>query len=612
MSKKILFLGDSYRGDQERAVRRLHDLFAPAVKHYGVLTEICISECNRKSGPKNWMSSWMRSLKKRSTSILKGRKLENAAVIAFELSSLDKKYLDSVGIPWVNFKIHPIRFLDDLYFDVETSFVTDLSELELPDDYIQVRADVMRARYGFIDNQSSRRILIIGQTPIDKSLYFDGVFKKIPDYFDKLDLITQSFSGVDYRPHPYLTDVDVDKLITGRYGAGSCIDADFYRVLSSGHYGAVCGISSSVLHEASYFRLDSIALEKRAITFGRPVSYAALIKHSHLWLSGLIDKPLLHRKYDAPPPITENYLRHVFCSWAYVTKEDEVKELTSQLSQQLEQTKDQVLEQEHQVKAQVQQALAVAESAQAQAQELSVQLEQTKAQVKEQTVRAQAIKTVYLQQIKTLNDELETVRQELHAVHQANHSHWTQLEQSKQELHAVHQSNHHHWELAEQRQERINALLNSSSWRITAPLRWPIHQQRLLRHYGLLQRLKAAVKKGVRKVVAWVSARPKLKGIAKRIAYKFGLAEQLKTFVRTLNPIPAYSIQTSLDSFNSPLNSYSHKVKNVDVLAPAFNGSVTAHTEHFYPSLIKALKNGVNAGQRSPLEAYGSDQERAH
>ena len=42
---------------------------------------------------------------------------------------------------------------------------------------------------------------------------------------------------------------------------------------------------------------------------------------------------------------------------------------------------------------------------------------------------------------------------------------------------------------------QLHAVYNSSSWRITAPLRWPMHQLHLLRTHGFKQRAKAALKK---------------------------------------------------------------------------------------------------------------------
>lgn len=83
-----------------------------------------------------------------------------------------------------------------------------------------------------------------------------------------------------------------------------------------------------------------------------------------------------------------------------------------------------------------------------------------------------------------LEAELNSTKDELHNVHQANHQHWTQLQESL--------GNAHHWYLrateAEQHhaaaQQRINDLLNSTSWKITAPLR------------------------GLRRLIAWLLALP--------------------------------------------------------------------------------------------------------
>jgi SAM-dependent methyltransferase len=46
------------------------------------------------------------------------------------------------------------------------------------------------------------------------------------------------------------------------------------------------------------------------------------------------------------------------------------------------------------------------------------------------------------------------------------------LEETGRELQQIHQANHHHFQLAQVRQHRIDDLLQSTCWRITAPLRW--------------------------------------------------------------------------------------------------------------------------------------------
>lgn len=108
------------------------------------------------------------------------------------------------------------------------------------------------------------------------------------------------------------------------------------------------------------------------------------------------------------------------------------------------------------------------------------QLEQTTQQLNESLGNAHN----WYMRATELEAELNSTKDELHNVHQANHQHWTQLQESL--------GNAHHWYLrateAEQHhaaaQQRINDLLNSTSWKITAPLR------------------------GLRRLIAWLLALP--------------------------------------------------------------------------------------------------------
>jgi lipopolysaccharide biosynthesis glycosyltransferase len=218
-----------------------------------------------------------------------------------------------------------------------------------------------------------------------------------------------------------------------------------------------------------------------------------------------------------PPTLFKDYVRFLDGQMDRRINQVELKVQSAQnQAQQLAHQLEQTQAGEQQAKAQLQQALEVVQSAQNQAQQLAHQLEQT------QAGEQQAL------------TELEIVKKDLHLVHQANHNHWLQLEQARQELHQVHQSNHQHWLLAQHRLQEINALRNSKSWRITAPLRWPMNQLRLLGQYGFKARLKSLIKKILSRVLPFIATRPKLKAWAVRLAYRLGVAEQIKPFAQTI------------------------------------------------------------------------------
>lgn len=167
----------------------------------------------------------------------------------------NKKYCD--------IRISPIRFLPDVLLAVKTNDVTlakalkaatiSIEEMEAEAAKIQTMYKYrIRSEYGL---ETKARVIFIGQTKEDTSLYFQGRICKI-EYFKKE--IKEDIRGRNlyYLAHPAATTDHIEyELSFLREIAGECeiINETSYCVLNSGNDDLFIGISSGLLQEARIF-----------------------------------------------------------------------------------------------------------------------------------------------------------------------------------------------------------------------------------------------------------------------------------------------------------------------------------------------------------------------
>ena len=234
MINRVIFIVDVYRGDQAQNIERLSRLFAPVLKQLSVPISTYISETNRSDDMSVWLREWERSLDATENSELEALDVEGALIIGFEASSRDLKYLTTQDVPWVNFAIHPLRFLDDLYFDVATSFPYDMATNVAEVGMIDLCVQALRGRYSSRTNAKAngvKTLAIFGQTPIDRSVYFDQRFLGLDAYFSKIDELTEKYDRIIYKPHPNLSNPGIDKLIRERYRVELISNLDVYELI---------------------------------------------------------------------------------------------------------------------------------------------------------------------------------------------------------------------------------------------------------------------------------------------------------------------------------------------------------------------------------------------
>ncbi|MFJ1269612.1 DUF4214 domain-containing protein [Legionella lytica] len=313
MIKKIFFIGDFYRGNQERNVKVLYELISPVFFNLNIDVRILPEMVNISNQEK-----WHASLSGIGESILDTYNLDSTAIIGFELNPIDIDYLNSNNIPWLNFEIHPLRFLDDLYFNITSSFAFDFSKLSVNENSIRFAANTIKLKNlngDFPIKENS--LLIVGQSPHDKSVFFDGEFKSLLSYLEALREIIKEYDNIYYRSHPNLSSQDVDAELVRRFDVKSLNHLNYYDALSSEKLVAVCGISSSCLYEALYFDKKVTFLEKRKKQFLKPVKLQKVLECSELWFNYFLLAPDLKRTLSVTVP--ENLCRDAYGYWAYET-----------------------------------------------------------------------------------------------------------------------------------------------------------------------------------------------------------------------------------------------------------------------------------------------------
>ena len=321
---KVLFVGDLYRPGQTENILKTCNSFSPVLKEIGIDYEIHVSKHNEKETNSVTFALWEQSLVGNGfKSELSAIDLSDYLVFGFEVSKVDINYLNQEGYDWINLSIHPLRFMDDLYFSLETSMNIDFARNSVSAGFIEMSVKSLRQRYNpsFKKQKTRKKLCILGQRQDDKSVFINNTFKKLQDYTEKLDALVKEFDEVFYKPHPYNDDPLADEFILDRYQIKRLDEEDIYKVFSLEEISSYCAISSSLLYEAKAFGLESIFLDNSPLEFSYPVSYRLLIEDKIFW-SEVFKSSISYNLDNLSLALPDDYLRKVYSKWSYRTEED--------------------------------------------------------------------------------------------------------------------------------------------------------------------------------------------------------------------------------------------------------------------------------------------------
>lgn len=194
----------------------------------------------------------------------------NIIIIGWELQKLTTDILDSIGASYINIWLHPVRFLEDEIFLLQTNNKTiekKLQYFEIDESSFYVNASFVRASLlnsKKIYNLPSDSCVIFGQTQHDKTLRVSNGKLTLFRYKEHIEALCNKFNNIYFVSHPL--DRDNKELIEfiSSFEKINIINANAYSLLSSNNLKLVVAISSSVCTEAYYFG-------KNVLFFNQPI-----------------------------------------------------------------------------------------------------------------------------------------------------------------------------------------------------------------------------------------------------------------------------------------------------------------------------------------------------
>jgi hypothetical protein len=179
--------------------------------------------------------------------------------IGYELPPYLVAILEAFGIPFIDLRIHPVRFLDDLLFAARASDATThaaLLGMAVSEAEVIATAGLREAMCQLIGESShpNDTLLVLGQRPMDSTQIVGDRFFDAMDQAGKIAALCAKYQGVVLKPHPLEMGHSLMTVTTGVARNLMCVAGDnLYRLLSTPQITAVLTVNSSAAYEAAYF-----------------------------------------------------------------------------------------------------------------------------------------------------------------------------------------------------------------------------------------------------------------------------------------------------------------------------------------------------------------------
>lgn len=237
------------------------------VKEHDIRTEDFVPQLykalniNEKNGF-SWVDIYNSNPNEESLNIIREH-FENTFVIVFELHPFLQKALDKLNITYVNLRIHPIRYMDDIFLGItsnDKNIFDRIKKYQIPENYFYANASLLKMQAGVAEFSGKIKIeddsaIFFAQTNKDNSLMNNDKMTGFLDYKDEFLEICKSYETVYYKVHPVEKNKEIINFVKSIKNVKLLYPEDIntYDILSSDKVKKCCAVSSGTLYEAKYF-----------------------------------------------------------------------------------------------------------------------------------------------------------------------------------------------------------------------------------------------------------------------------------------------------------------------------------------------------------------------
>jgi len=180
-------------------------------------------------------------------------------VVGYEMPPWLVRLLNEHAVPYVDLRLHPVRFMDDLMFAARASRAETqaaLLSMAVMESEVFVTAGLREAMCRFISAARvlNNTLLVVGQRRFDSTQIAGGDFFGAEPLAAEIHAICARYAGIVLKPHP----LDRHHSLLAVAAAAPApvlgvIDDNIYRMMALPQISAVLTVNSGVALEAPYF-----------------------------------------------------------------------------------------------------------------------------------------------------------------------------------------------------------------------------------------------------------------------------------------------------------------------------------------------------------------------